>query len=254
MNKILRSTIICALALSASLGFAETDAKALKEIRDIRKGVDNRNQIETLRVSDNATIGGNLTVSGTTTQTGAASFTGAVSAEQLTSTDDALITDDLTVGGDVVVTGELTVATSATVAGALRSTSAGTAAVTYATPFMIQFNPTTAGGVTTNSYTVPAGYDLVITDAYGWKTDAAAAAGDTWDLQNNDGSAANIFTQLDIGTSTLADGAKGSFTGLDDAEDEIEAGDTLEFIATETADDDGAEGIIIVEGYLKIAD
>lgn len=58
MKKILLSL---AGLLVATCVLAETDYIALPQIQDIRKGVDNENQIETLRVSGNATIGGTLT-------------------------------------------------------------------------------------------------------------------------------------------------------------------------------------------------
>ncbi|MFO8012121.1 MAG: hypothetical protein R6X20_02330 [Phycisphaerae bacterium] len=121
----------------------------------------------------------------------------------------------------------------------------------YGTPITIVFEPTTGETLT---WTVPTGYDLLVLDAVGWKTAAAAAGGDAWDLQNNDGSAANIFDQEAIGGATLADKAMAQFDNLDDAEREVEAGDTLDLVATEDADDDGADGIIHVTGLLKTAD
>ena len=101
------------------------------------------------------------------------------------------------------------------------------------------------------TYTVPTGYDLRVLNCIGWKIAAAAAAGDTWDLKNNDGSAANIFDQEDIGTATLADKAMAQFDNLDDAEDEVEAGNTLDLVAAEATSTDG---IIYVTGILKTAD
>jgi len=60
MRKII--DIAVALGIMGGVAFAETDYKALAAIRDIQKGVDNANQIEVLRVRDNATVGGSSVV------------------------------------------------------------------------------------------------------------------------------------------------------------------------------------------------
>lgn len=56
--------VLAALALCGLPALAETDYLALPKINDIVKGVNNANQIETLRVSGAATIGGAATVKG----------------------------------------------------------------------------------------------------------------------------------------------------------------------------------------------
>ena len=117
------------------------------------------------------------------------------------------------------------------------------------TPITIVFLPTTGE---TLSWVVPTGYDLLVLNAVGWKT--AAAGGDAWDLQNNDGTPANIFAQEAIGGSTLADKAMGQFDDLDDTEWEVEATKSLDLVATEDTDDGGADGIIYVYGILKAHD
>jgi len=117
-------------------------------------------------------------------------------------------------------------------------------------PVTIIFEPDTGE---TLSYTVPTGYDLRVLNCIGWKTAAAGDhADDQWDLQNNDGSAANIFDTEEL--NAIADKEMVQFDNLDDAEDEVEAGDTLDLVAGEDADDDGADGIVIVTGILKTAD
>jgi len=117
------------------------------------------------------------------------------------------------------------------------------------TPITIVFLPTTGE---TLSWVVPTGYDLLVLNAVGWKT--AAAGGDAWDLQNNDGTPANIFAQEAIGGSTLADKAMAQFDDLDDTEWEVEATKSLDLVATEDTDDGGADGIIYVYGILKAHD
>jgi len=48
----------------ASTVYAEVDSQAFKVVSDIQRGVNNNNQIKTLRVAGDAAIGGGLTVSG----------------------------------------------------------------------------------------------------------------------------------------------------------------------------------------------
>lgn len=62
-------TVLLATALGAS---AARDYEARQELQDIRNGIDNRNQIEDLRVRDAATIGGNADIDGTFTLTATA--------------------------------------------------------------------------------------------------------------------------------------------------------------------------------------
>lgn len=276
MNKFLIASALLLATLTAV--YAETDPKAMPIIQDIQQGRDNRNQITTLRVSGNATIGGTIAVTGNTTLSGTldvdsvtvdagagvdnqaagALLIGAATATSVEIADASVATDiqgTLSVDEAAVFDSTVSITGAVTAAGGITTPATAPASgVLAGVPVTIRFDPTTAGGTTTNSYTVPTGYDLVVLNAVGWKTDAVAAAGDTWDLKNNDGTAANIFDQEDIGTATLADKAMAQFDNLDDAEAEIESGNTLEFIATETADDDGAEGIIYVHGLLKVAD
>jgi hypothetical protein len=116
-------------------------------------------------------------------------------------------------------------------------------------PVTIVFRPDAAATLT---WTVPTGYDLIVTDAIGWKTAGAGAhADDEWSLQHNDGSAANIFDKEEL--NTIADKARILFDNLDDAENELEATETLDLVANENAAN-GCDGIIVVSGYLKTAD
>ena len=82
----MRKTIAIALSLLACVGLlhAETDAKAMKVIRDIQRGVNNKNQITALRVLDSVTVGGNVTVAGTMALTGAATISGALDVDSVT--------------------------------------------------------------------------------------------------------------------------------------------------------------------------
>ena len=116
------------------------------------------------------------------------------------------------------------------------------------TAVTIIFNPTTGE---TLSYTVPAGVDLLVLDAWGWKTAAGGVgAGDQWDLKNNNTN--SIFTVLEL--AGVSDTDRVEFDGLIDTEYELEAGETLDLIAGEDTDDDGADGIVIVTGMFKVAD
>lgn len=98
-------------------------------------------------------------------------------------------------------------------------------------PFMIIFEPAAAG---TLSYTVPSGKKLRVLDAYGFKTVGAGAhADDELTLQNNDGSAANIFDKEEL--NAIGDKARILFDNLDDAERDVAAGHTLDLVALENA-------------------
>lgn len=55
-------SVLCALALCIVSASAETDYVAMPVIQDIQQGVNNGNQITTLRVSGAATIGGKAAV------------------------------------------------------------------------------------------------------------------------------------------------------------------------------------------------
>jgi hypothetical protein len=48
----------------ASTASAEVDAQAFKAVSDIQRGVNNNNQIKTLRVAGDAAIGGDMTLGG----------------------------------------------------------------------------------------------------------------------------------------------------------------------------------------------
>jgi len=114
-------------------------------------------------------------------------------------------------------------------------------------PVLIEFRPTAAETLT---YTVPTGYDLIVTDAHGWKIAAAGSgANDDINLQHNDGSAANIFDAEEL--DSVGDKARFVFDNLDDAENELEAGETLDCVTQEAS---SVDCIIVVTGYLKTAD
>lgn len=69
MNKVLCVVVLGCVA--AGIALAETDPKAQEVLRDVRLGRDTPNQIQTLRVRDDATVGGDVTVGGALTSTGA---------------------------------------------------------------------------------------------------------------------------------------------------------------------------------------
>ena len=74
MNKFL-----CIFALScvaASVSLAEIDSQALRAVSDIQRGVNNNNQIKTLRVAGDAAIGDDMTLGGDLTVSGAAQING----------------------------------------------------------------------------------------------------------------------------------------------------------------------------------
>lgn len=102
--------------LIAAFAHAETDAKALKEIQDIRKGVDNANAIVDLKVKDDADIDGDLNVDG-----------------------NAVVDGDVSVGDDLTVTGDATVASKPVMV----SGTNGSAAVLF------QFGSVVGDGATT---------------------------------------------------------------------------------------------------------
>jgi len=110
-----------------------------------------------------------------------------------------------------------------------------------AIPFLVIFEPAAAG---TTSYTVPVGKKLRVLDAWAFKREAAGAhADDDWNLQNNDGTAANIFDTEEL--NTIADKARILFDNLDDTEQDVAAGDTLDLVANEDAAG-GCDGAIYV--------
>jgi len=120
--------------------------------------------------------------------------------------------------------------------------------VSYGIPVVIRFEPTV--GETIN-YLVPTAYDLLITAAYGYKAGAAGDnAADQWDLQN--AALGSIFDILEL--NGITDESYLTFDNLDDSRDEVEGATTLILVAGEDTDDDGADGIIIVEGLFKTAD
>lgn len=128
----------------------------------------------------------------------------------------------------------------------LDAANAGTKMIS-ATPVLIEFRPTAAETLT---YTVPTGFDLIVTDAFGYKIAANGSHGDDdINLQHNDGSAADIFTEEEL--NGVNDGVRFQFDGLIDTENEIEAGETLDCVANEGG---SVDCIITVLGYLKVAD
>ncbi len=133
-----------------------------------------------------------------------------------------------------------------TIVGTGRATATAGMEALYGIPITIVFEPTTNG---TLGYTVPAGFDLRVLNCIGWKTAAGGAdADDQWDLQNDDGSAANIFDTAEL--AAVSDKEFVQFANLDDDQDEVEAGHILKLVAGEDSDDGGADGIIVVHGIL----
>ncbi len=119
--------------------------------------------------------------------------------------------------------------------------------VLVGTPVIIEFRPTAGETLT---WKVPSGVDLLITDAWGHKIAAAGSgANDDLALQNNDGSAAAIFDTEEL--DSVADKARFQFDNLDDAEAEIEGGDTLQLVAQEAS---SVDCIVYVSGIYKTAD
>ncbi len=152
------------------------------------------------------------------------------SADQLNAVDSDVVLDDESLFVDIIDT-------------------TGTK-VEVGTPFYIIFKPTAEEVLT---YTVPAAYDLLIIDAWGYKTTAgSSSANDEWLLTNNDGSAANIFAQVEL--NGVGDGDRVAFTDMDDVEAEVEGGDILTLDADENSANGGADGTIVVSCVLKLAD
>ncbi len=121
--------------------------------------------------------------------------------------------------------------------------------VEVGTPFYVIFKPTAEEDL---AYVVPAAYDLLVIDAWGYKTAGAGAnALDEWLLTNDEGGAAAIFAQVEL--IGVGDGDRVAFTDLDDAEAEVEGGQTMTLNADENAGN-GCDGIIVVSCTLKIAD
>ena len=60
----------------ASTAYAEVDAQAFKAVSDIQRGVNNNNQIKTLRVAGDAAIGDDMTLGGDLAVSGAAQIIG----------------------------------------------------------------------------------------------------------------------------------------------------------------------------------
>lgn len=111
-------------------------------------------------------------------------------------------------------------------------------------PVVIEFRPTAAE---TLAYTVPTGYTLVITDAFGWKiAGAGSGANDDINLQNDDGSAANIFDAEEL--DSIGDKARFIFDNMDDSENEVASTKLLECVTQEAS---SVDCIVIVTGYLK---
>lgn len=76
INKLFLSGLMVLIGVSVAL--AETDSKARSELRSIRNGDNNGDQIKVLRVSGAGTVGGALTVTGASTLNGGLTVVGAV--------------------------------------------------------------------------------------------------------------------------------------------------------------------------------
>jgi hypothetical protein len=152
-------------------------------------------------------------------------------------TVEALYVDD----GDVLVDEDMIVKGNV-----LNPATAGTK-VYSGSPITIEFRPTAAETLT---WAVPDGFDLVITDAWGYKIAANGShADDDIQLQNNDGSAADIFTEEEL--TGVNDTLRFQFDGLLDTQNEVEDTSTLDCVANEGG---SVDCIVIVTGYLKTAD
>lgn len=161
--------LFCAFA---GLTFAETDPIAMNVLKDIQKGVDNRNQIEDLRVNDDAVIGDDLTVGGVigvAPATGAASL--AVTAGEAAAASLVLSADEGDDAGDdwnfiVGTTGMLTI-------------SNGTVSVTVSG----------AGAVSVPDDLTVGGDTVIVTGAEGgdavlsMRADQGDDAGDSWSIE-----------------------------------------------------------------------
>ena len=82
MRKILSGLIALCLVSGVALA-AEVPGEAMKAVRDIQKGVNNKNQIIDLRVQDDAVIGGDVTIGGSLAANGGTTITN-ISAASLT--------------------------------------------------------------------------------------------------------------------------------------------------------------------------
>jgi hypothetical protein len=121
---------------------------------------------------------------------------------------------------------------------------AGTKEV-HGTPIVIEFRPTASETLT---YVVPTGYDLIVTDGYGWKI-AAVGSGANDDINIDDNADADIFDTEEL--DAVADQARFQLDNLDDSTNEIEAGESLKCVGQEAS---SVDCIVIIEGYLKTAD
>jgi len=137
--------------------------------------------------------------------------------------------------------------TAADAAGKVNTTEIDEATVSSAVasgvPVRIVFTVTAAG---TYTFTVPAGRQLRVLDAYTWKIGGAGAHGDDeLTIQNNDGSPANIFTKLEL--NAISDGTRTAFDGYDDGEADVAAASTLDLIMNEDANT-GGDSMVVIDG------
>lgn len=133
MHKFISSlALVFALAITAS---AEVDAQVLGVVGDIQRGVDNNNQIKTLRVLGGATIGGDTTVAGALTAAGGLTVAGALTAA-----------DGFTAAGGLTASGALSAPSASFSDGISVSTNA-----------VIGGNATVGGSVFTDFVDVPTG-------------------------------------------------------------------------------------------------
>ncbi len=159
---------------------------------------------------------------------------------EIVSDDGGILIDAGGGAGDNIV---LTATTLVVANGELINPATAGTKVLHGVPIMIEFRPTTAETLT---YTVPTGYDLVITDAWGYKiTGAGSGGGDQIDLQNNDGSATNIFATEEL--NAISEKARFQFDTIEIAETLVEAGHTLDCVTTE---DSNVDSVVTVVGYL----
>ncbi len=94
-----RILILLALVGSVALVHAGSVTEVERKVQSIRNGLDNGDQIRTLRVQEDGTVGGDLDVVGT------------FSAGDLSADDDLTVPDDADIGGDADVVGALTAGT-----------------------------------------------------------------------------------------------------------------------------------------------